>query len=50
MSKNSNLIPSPDKKFFQIVNDTVGTLMAHAYRDPSTFMGIIFGTGTNAGT
>ncbi|CAO3674941.1 unnamed protein product [Umbelopsis ramanniana] len=31
-----------------IVNDTVGTLMAHAYRDPSTFMGIIFGTGTNA--
>ncbi|CAO3658163.1 unnamed protein product [Umbelopsis vinacea] len=31
-----------------IVNDTVGTLMAHAYRDPNTFMGIIFGTGTNA--
>ncbi|KAM3588921.1 hypothetical protein VKS41_001350 [Umbelopsis sp. WA50703] len=31
-----------------IVNDTVGTLMAHAYRDHDTFMGIIFGTGTNA--
>jgi len=31
-----------------IVNDTVGTLMAHAYCDPNTFMGIIFGTGTNA--
>ncbi|KAG1396873.1 hypothetical protein G6F58_011632 [Rhizopus delemar] len=31
-----------------LVNDTVGTLMAHAYRHPETVMGIILGTGTNA--
>jgi hexokinase len=31
------------------VNDTVGTLMANAYRRPDTSMGIILGTGTNAG-
>ncbi|CAO3667416.1 unnamed protein product [Rhizopus stolonifer] len=31
-----------------LVNDTVGTLMAHAYRHPETSMGIILGTGTNA--
>lgn len=37
--------------FFQIqlVNDTVGTLMAYAYRHPETTMGVIMGTGTNAG-
>ncbi|KAL7323274.1 hypothetical protein PS15p_211200 [Mucor circinelloides] len=31
-----------------LVNDTVGTLMANAYRHPDTSMGIILGTGTNA--
>lgn len=31
------------------MNDTVGTLMAHSYRHPESFMGIILGTGTNAG-
>ncbi|KAI7904321.1 hexokinase-domain-containing protein [Cokeromyces recurvatus] len=31
-----------------LVNDTVGTLMANAYRYPETTMGIILGTGTNA--
>lgn len=31
-----------------IVNDTVGTLVAHSYTDPETFMGVIVGTGTNA--
>ncbi|KAI8817341.1 hexokinase-domain-containing protein [Fimicolochytrium jonesii] len=31
-----------------LVNDTVGTLISHAYRDPQTFVGVILGTGTNA--
>ncbi|TPX54962.1 hexokinase [Powellomyces hirtus] len=31
-----------------LVNDTVGTLVSHAYRDPQTFVGVILGTGTNA--
>ncbi|KAI8320238.1 hypothetical protein GQ54DRAFT_224005 [Martensiomyces pterosporus] len=31
-----------------LVNDTVGTLLSAAYSDPSSQMGIIFGTGTNA--
>ncbi|KAJ1551763.1 hexokinase A [Nowakowskiella sp. JEL0078] len=31
-----------------LVNDTVGTLMAHAYTDPQTHVGVILGTGTNA--
>ncbi|KAI7872367.1 hexokinase-domain-containing protein [Spinellus fusiger] len=31
-----------------LVNDTVGTLMAHAYKYPETSMGVILGTGTNA--
>jgi len=31
-----------------LVNDTVGTLMSHAYNDPGTFVGVILGTGTNA--
>ncbi|KAI8059343.1 hexokinase-domain-containing protein [Gongronella butleri] len=31
-----------------IVNDTVGTLMAHSYLHPNTSMGVILGTGTNA--
>ncbi|KAI8988351.1 hexokinase-domain-containing protein [Mycotypha africana] len=31
-----------------IVNDTVGTLMAYAYRHPNTTMGVIMGTGFNA--
>ncbi|KAI8388245.1 uncharacterized protein BYT42DRAFT_491468 [Radiomyces spectabilis] len=30
-----------------IVNDTVGTLMAHAYQEPDTMMGVIMGTGAN---
>lgn len=29
------------------MNDTVGTLMAHAYRHPETIMGVILGTGSN---
>jgi len=31
-----------------LVNDTVGTLMSHAYNDPQTLVGVILGTGTNA--
>ena len=31
-----------------IVNDTVGTLVAHRYADPETGLGVIIGTGTNA--
>jgi hexokinase len=31
-----------------LVNDTVGTLMACAYKDPATAVGLILGTGTNA--
>ncbi|KAL1915883.1 uncharacterized protein VTP21DRAFT_6271 [Calcarisporiella thermophila] len=31
-----------------LLNDTVGTLVAHAYQNPLTTVGIIFGTGTNA--
>ncbi|CAG8462730.1 14123_t:CDS:2 [Racocetra persica] len=30
-----------------LVNDTVGTLLSHSYKDPKTFIGIIYGTGTN---
>ncbi|CAF2746550.1 unnamed protein product [Rotaria sp. Silwood2] len=35
-------------KCVALVNDTVGTLMSCAYRDPSTAIGLILGTGTNA--
>jgi hexokinase len=31
-----------------VINDTVGTLVAHAYSDPQTFISVILGTGTNA--
>lgn len=31
-----------------LVNDTVGTLIAHAYTDPQTYISVILGTGTNA--
>jgi len=31
-----------------LINDTVGTLMACAYKDPNTAIGLILGTGTNA--
>lgn len=31
-----------------LVNDTVGTLMACAYSDPNTRIGLILGTGSNA--
>ncbi|KAF9959286.1 glucokinase [Mortierella alpina] len=30
-----------------LVNDTVGTLLARSYKHPNTFIGAIFGTGTN---
>ncbi|KAF9901344.1 glucokinase [Lobosporangium transversale] len=30
-----------------LVNDTVGTLLAHSYINPGTYIGAIFGTGTN---
>ncbi|CAF1317080.1 unnamed protein product [Rotaria sp. Silwood1] len=35
-------------KCVALVNDTVGTLMSCAYKDPSTAIGLILGTGTNA--
>ncbi|CAG8519376.1 5587_t:CDS:2 [Paraglomus brasilianum] len=35
-------------KIVAIVNDTTGTLLAHAYENPATIIGVIFGTGTNA--
>eukprot|EP00835_Amoeboradix_gromovi_P006163 NODE_676_length_5303_cov_0.411991.p1 type:complete len:439 gc:universal NODE_676_length_5303_cov_0.411991:1906-3222(+) len=31
-----------------VVNDTVGTLLAHAYESPNTKVAVILGTGTNA--
>ncbi|ORX75210.1 hypothetical protein BCR32DRAFT_225264 [Anaeromyces robustus] len=31
-----------------LVNDTVGILMASAYSDPQTFIGVVLGEGTNA--
>ena len=31
-----------------VLNDTTGTLMSCAYRDPATRIGLILGTGTNA--
>ena len=31
-----------------LANDTVGTLVARSYKDPSCDMGVILGTGTNA--
>ncbi|CEG68604.1 hypothetical protein RMATCC62417_04833 [Rhizopus microsporus] len=31
-----------------LVNDTVGTLVAHAYTNPNTRIGFIYGTGVNA--
>lgn len=31
-----------------LLNDTVGTMLAHSYIDPATRMGVIVGTGTNA--
>ncbi|CAB4480215.1 hypothetical protein RhiirA5_347865 [Rhizophagus irregularis] len=30
-----------------LVNDTVGTLLAHAYKHSNTLLGVILGTGTN---
>ncbi|KAK9693450.1 hypothetical protein K7432_013924 [Basidiobolus ranarum] len=35
-------------KVAALVNDTVGTLLAAGYAEPSTTIGVIFGTGTNA--
>jgi hexokinase len=35
-------------KVLALVNDTVGTLMASAYNDQSTKIGLILGTGSNA--
>jgi hexokinase len=37
-----------DIRVFALANDTVGTLMARAYSDPSCDVGVIIGTGTNA--
>lgn len=37
-----------DVRVNALVNDTVGTLMAGAYSDPRTRIGVIMGTGTNA--
>ncbi|CDH49344.1 probable glucokinase [Lichtheimia corymbifera JMRC:FSU:9682] len=34
-------------KVSALVNDTVGTLLSHAYRNPSTSIGMILGTGSN---
>jgi hexokinase len=34
-------------KVTALVNDTVGTLLAHAYKYSDTLLGVIFGTGTN---
>ncbi|TPX33641.1 hexokinase [Synchytrium microbalum] len=31
-----------------LVNDTVGTLIAHTYQGPDTYIGVILGTGSNA--
>ena len=31
-----------------VINDTVGTLLAHAYESPNSRIGVILGTGTNA--
>jgi hexokinase len=31
-----------------LVNDTIGTLVAHAYEYPETQVGVILGTGANA--
>ena len=30
------------------MNDTVATLISHAYQDSNTWMSVILGTGTNA--
>jgi hexokinase len=35
-------------KVSALVNDTVGTLVTHAYKDPQTYVSVILGTGTNA--
>lgn len=35
-------------KVSALVNDTVGTLISHAYSDPQTYVGVILGTGSNA--
>lgn len=46
----TNLDISPYSFLYKIaalVNDTVGTLLAHSYKHPNTFIGAIFGTGTN---
>jgi hexokinase len=39
---------SMNVKVTALVNDTVGTLIAHSYTDPSTYVGVILGTGSNA--
>eukprot|EP00834_Sanchytrium_tribonematis_P003925 NODE_171_length_14381_cov_0.662512.p2 type:complete len:464 gc:universal NODE_171_length_14381_cov_0.662512:4531-5922(+) len=31
-----------------VINDTVGTLLAHAYKSPNSKIGVILGTGSNA--
>jgi hexokinase len=34
-------------KVSALINDTVGTLLTHAYKHPNAILGAIFGTGTN---
>ena len=41
-------LPISSHQCVALVNDTVGTLMASAYKDPNTAIGLILGTGTNA--
>ncbi|KAK9674625.1 hypothetical protein K7432_017084 [Basidiobolus ranarum] len=42
-----NRIHLSNIKVAALVNDTVGTLLAAGYAEPSTTCGVIFGTGTN---
>ena len=49
----SNIFIKMNKKDIRVnvlalVNDTVGTLMASAYHDQNTRIGLILGTGSNA--
>lgn len=35
-------------RIIALINDTVGAMIASAYKDPETIIGAIFGTGCNA--
>ncbi|CAG8448868.1 10006_t:CDS:2 [Ambispora leptoticha] len=43
-SFNRKQIPA---RVVALINDTVGTLLAHAYKYPNALVGVILGTGTN---